>query len=136
MAYRGGEGLTMRSTIIVIKILNYTCLLVLLGGCVSLQETYLNNHLVFFMPVASQKSFQLSELPSPKLINDSEHLNLIKFIRQFYVDFNIKLDMLYMGKLFYSLFDLIAKDFFCKNTTILIIHSGGLQGLSGFNFKY
>ena len=79
MAYRGGEGLTMRSTIIVIKILNYTCLLVLLGGCVSLQETYLNNHLVFFMPVASQKSFQLSELPSPKLINDSEHLKLIKF---------------------------------------------------------
>ena len=41
-----------------------------------------------------------------------------------------------MGKLFYSLFDLIEKDFFPKHTKILVIHSGGLQGLNGFNFKY
>jgi len=62
--------------------------------------------------------------------------NLIKFVRQFYDDFNIKLDLVYMGKLFYSLFDLIKKDFFVKNTTIIIMHSGGLQGVDGFNFKY
>ena len=62
--------------------------------------------------------------------------NLIKFIRQFYLDYNIQLDIIYMGKLFYALFDLIKSDFFAKKTTILILHSGGLQGLQGFNFKY
>ena len=62
--------------------------------------------------------------------------NLIKFVRQFYYDFNIQLDLIYMGKLFYSLFDLIKKDFFIKNTTIVVVHSGGLQGIDGFNFKY
>ena len=41
-------------------------------------------------------------------IND----NLIKFISQFHLDYSISLDLIYMGKLFYSLFDLIEKDFF------------------------
>ena len=62
--------------------------------------------------------------------------NLIKFVRRFYDDFNIKLDLIYMGKLFYSLFELIKQDYFIKNTTIMVVNSGGLQGLDGFNFKY
>jgi 1-aminocyclopropane-1-carboxylate deaminase/D-cysteine desulfhydrase-like pyridoxal-dependent ACC family enzyme len=41
-----------------------------------------------------------------------------------------------MGKLFYYLFNLIRDDFFSKKTRILVLHSGGLQGLTGFNFKY
>ena len=41
-----------------------------------------------------------------------------------------------MGKLFYSLFNLIKKNFFLNRTKILVLHTGGLQGLRGFNFKY
>jgi len=64
------------------------------------------------------------------------NVNLIKFVRQFYLEHNIKLDLIYMGKLFYSLFQLIEKDFFPKKTKILIVHTGGIQGLKGFNFHY
>lgn len=62
--------------------------------------------------------------------------NLIKFVQKFKLDYNVELDMIYMGKLFYSLFKLIEQDFFSQNTKILILHTGGLQGLKGFNFSY
>ncbi len=62
--------------------------------------------------------------------------NLIKFVRQFYLEFNIKLDLIYMGKLFYSLFNLIENDFFSKKTKIVILHTGGIQGVNGFSFNY
>ena len=62
--------------------------------------------------------------------------NLIKFIRQFNVEYSVKLDLVYMGKLFYYLFKLIKHGFFKKHTRILVLHSGGLQGLTGFNFNY
>ena len=78
-----------------------------------------------------------------ELISDSDfggfgkiNVNLTNFIREFYLEFNIKLDLVYMGKLFYYLFTLIRNDFFKKDTRILVLHSGGLQGLTGFNFKY
>tara|TARA_Y100000994_G_C15703961_1_gene446543 strand:+ start:3130 stop:4020 length:891 start_codon:yes stop_codon:yes gene_type:complete len=62
--------------------------------------------------------------------------NLIKFVSQFYMDYKIKLDLIYMGKLFYSLFNLIEKGYFPSNSKIIVLHTGGLQGLEGFNFSY
>ena len=62
--------------------------------------------------------------------------NLITFANQFNLKHNIQLDLVYMSKLFYSLFDLISKDFFSKKTTILVIHTGGNQGSDGFKLNY
>ena len=62
--------------------------------------------------------------------------NLTEFVQKFYINYNIKLDLIYMGKLFYYLFNYIRKDFFKKKTKILVLHSGGLQGLKGFNFDF
>ena len=62
--------------------------------------------------------------------------NLIKFVRRFKIDFNMELDLIYTGKLFYSLFNMIKNNAFDKRTKILVIHTGGLQGLNGFNFSY
>jgi len=62
--------------------------------------------------------------------------NLLKFVRQFNLEYNIQLDLVYMGKLFYSLFNLIENNFFPKKTQILVLHTGGNQGLEGFNFSY
>jgi len=59
--------------------------------------------------------------------------NLINFVRQFKLNHSIELDLVYMGKLFYSLFYLITQDFFLKKTKILVLHTGGLQGVQGFN---
>ena len=62
--------------------------------------------------------------------------DLIKFIHQFNLDYDIQLDLIDMGKLFYSLFDLLKKDVFPKKTRILVLHSGGLQGVTGFSINY
>jgi 1-aminocyclopropane-1-carboxylate deaminase len=61
---------------------------------------------------------------------------LIAFIRQFYIQFQIPLDQVYTGKLMFGILDLIERDFFPNDSHILAIHTGGLQGLAGFNQKY
>ena len=57
---------------------------------------------------------------------------LFTFIRQFKEDFDIELDAVYTGKMFYGLFDLIEKGAFERGTRIVAVHSGGLQGNAGF----
>jgi len=49
------------------------------------------------------------------------------FIVQFQTKTGIPIEHVYSGKLFYALFDLIAKDFFRAGTKILAIHTGGLR---------
>ncbi|MCW8831287.1 MAG: pyridoxal-phosphate dependent enzyme [Gammaproteobacteria bacterium] len=55
------------------------------------------------------------------------------FIEQFKKDFDIPLDGVYTGKMFYGLFDLIKTGYFPKSSRIIAIHTGGLQGNLGFN---
>ena len=62
--------------------------------------------------------------------------DLLNFVKQFYINHDIKLDLVYNGKLFFSLFDLIQKKVFQRNTKLLVLHTGGVQGTSGFNFNY
>ncbi|VAW50553.1 pyridoxal phosphate-dependent deaminase, putative [hydrothermal vent metagenome] len=62
-------------------------------------------------------------------IND----DLIHFMQQFQLSYDFSLDAVYTGKMFYGLFDLIKKKTFKPNSTIVAIHSGGLQGNKGFN---
>tara|TARA_B100000674_G_scaffold469546_1_gene456447 strand:+ start:1404 stop:2474 length:1071 start_codon:yes stop_codon:yes gene_type:complete len=59
--------------------------------------------------------------------------NLIDFMNTFKKTHGIPLDPVYTGKLFYGVFDLIAKDYFREGATILLIHTGGLQGIAGMN---
>ncbi len=58
---------------------------------------------------------------------------LIEFINSFYATHQIPLDPIYTGKMLYGLFDMIVKGVFQKNTRILAIHTGGLQGIAGMN---
>lgn len=59
--------------------------------------------------------------------------HLIHFINEFHHVTDIPLDPIYTGKLMYGMFDLIKKGHFKENTTIITLHSGGLQGIEGFN---
>jgi 1-aminocyclopropane-1-carboxylate deaminase len=61
--------------------------------------------------------------------------NLIDFMNDFKEKYQITLDPVYTSKLFYGVFHLIKQDFFSPNNTILIVHSGGLQGIDGMNLK-
>ena len=58
--------------------------------------------------------------------------DLIDFINEFKQKFQIQLEPVYTGKMFFGLFDLIQCDFFKRGSRIVAIHTGGLQGLSGF----
>lgn len=51
-------------------------------------------------------------------------------IDQFYKKFNILLDPVYTAKMVVGIFDLIRKNFFSRGTTILVVHTGGLQGIT------
>ncbi len=56
---------------------------------------------------------------------------LCAFIKQFKQDFDIALDGVYTGKMFFGLFDLIKKGYFPKGSRIIAIHTGGIQGNAG-----
>jgi 1-aminocyclopropane-1-carboxylate deaminase len=60
---------------------------------------------------------------------------LIAFINQFYEENKIPLDPIYTGKMVFGVMDLMDKDYFPVNSKILLIHTGGLQGISGMNLK-
>ncbi|WP_019948797.1 1-aminocyclopropane-1-carboxylate deaminase/D-cysteine desulfhydrase [Hymenobacter aerophilus] len=57
-------------------------------------------------------------------------------LRQFIVNFRqqhgILLDPIYTGKLLWGLFDLAAKGHFRRGSTIVAVHTGGLQAWAGF----
>ena len=63
-------------------------------------------------------------------------LQLINFINKFKSEKNIQLEPIYTGKMLYGTIDLIAKGFFPKNSRVLAIHTGGLQGIDGFNKRF
>lgn len=57
---------------------------------------------------------------------------LIAFIHSFRARHNIVLEPVYTGKMMCGLYSLIAEDYFPKGAVIVAIHTGGLQGLCGF----
>lgn len=58
-------------------------------------------------------------------INDK----LKHFMKQFFKKYLISLDPVYTSKTFFGVIDLISKGYFKPDSKILIIHTGGLQGL-------
>lgn len=60
---------------------------------------------------------------------------LIRFINEFKKNTNIPLDPIYTGKMMFGILEKVKKDEFPRNTKILAIHTGGLQGIAGVNQK-
>ena len=60
---------------------------------------------------------------------------LIAFINQFYAETKIPLDPIYTGKMVFGVIDLISENYFPANSKILLIHTGGIQGIQGMNIK-
>jgi 1-aminocyclopropane-1-carboxylate deaminase len=53
---------------------------------------------------------------------------LLNFMQTFENEHNIPLEQVYTGKVFFGIFDKINRGDFPKNSRIVIIHTGGLQG--------
>ncbi|MFQ3340864.1 MAG: 1-aminocyclopropane-1-carboxylate deaminase [Flavobacteriaceae bacterium] len=59
--------------------------------------------------------------------------SLISFMNDFYNQYKIPLDPIYTGKLLFGIFELIKQDKWLWGKKILVIHTGGLQGVKGMN---
>ncbi|SHL55174.1 1-aminocyclopropane-1-carboxylate deaminase/D-cysteine desulfhydrase [Flavobacterium xanthum] len=60
---------------------------------------------------------------------------LVLFINHFNAENHIPLDPIYTGKMVFGVIDLIQKNYFPAESKILMIHTGGIQGIQGMNIK-
>ncbi|AWA28737.1 1-aminocyclopropane-1-carboxylate deaminase [Flavobacterium magnum] len=60
---------------------------------------------------------------------------LISFLNGFSADYRILLDPVYTGKMVFGVMDMISKGYFPDYAKILLIHTGGLQGIQGMNIR-
>ena len=128
---------------------NFICCATGTGGTISgIINSLHQNQKALSFPVLKDQSLHStikSLIKYPEKENwdivDTYHFNgygkvndeLIKFINQFFNTFDIPLDPVYTGKLFYGIFDMIDHKIFNPNDKILAIHTGGLQGIHGMN---
>ena len=61
---------------------------------------------------------------------------LVDFINNFYHEFGILFDPIYTGKMMYGLDVMLKESYFEPVAKILAIHTGGMQGIDGFNQRY
>ena len=57
---------------------------------------------------------------------------LITFIQELKEKAKLPADPIYTGKMMFGLLDLIGKNYFPNGSKILVLHTGGLQGVRGF----
>ena len=58
---------------------------------------------------------------------------LIRFIKEAKQLTNIVWDPIYTAKMMFGLFDMIKKDLIPPKSKVLVLHTGGIQGIKGFN---
>ena len=58
---------------------------------------------------------------------------LIHFINEFKNNTGVQLDPIYTGKMLFGIFDMIKTNKIVEGSSILAIHTGGLQGIKGMN---
>ncbi|HAP58944.1 MAG TPA: 1-aminocyclopropane-1-carboxylate deaminase [Cytophagales bacterium] len=78
-----------------------------------------------------------------KLIHDAHHggyakatPELVHFVKEWPQNHRFLLDPIYTGKVFYHLHKQILTNQFPANSRICVLHTGGLQGIEGFNQRW
>jgi 1-aminocyclopropane-1-carboxylate deaminase len=64
------------------------------------------------------------------------HPPVMDFVRRFYQETNILPDPIYTAKMLYGVFDLLSNDHFPQGSTVVVLHTGGMQGWEGFMARY
>ncbi|ABQ04944.1 1-aminocyclopropane-1-carboxylate deaminase/D-cysteine desulfhydrase [Flavobacterium johnsoniae] len=130
------------------SVFNYVCCAVGTGGTISgLINNALPNQKILGFP-ALKGDFLNDEIrifakkDNWNLISDYHcggygkiNLELIEFINSFFEETKVPLDPIYTGKMVFGVIDLINKNYFPAHSKILLIHTGGLQGIDGMNIK-
>ncbi len=102
-------------------------------------QKVVENLLTKYEPVQSEPRNPQSAI----VMNDFHHggyakwtPELIAFINDFKQKTGIPLDPIYTGKAFYAAAKLAQNGFFPKGSNIVLVHTGGLQGITGFNQRF
>lgn len=61
---------------------------------------------------------------------------LLEFMRSFFRSTQIQLDPIYTSKMMFGISHLVQKGFFRPGSKLLAIHTGGLQGIPGFEKRF
>ncbi|MEZ4793115.1 MAG: hypothetical protein R2783_06550 [Gelidibacter sp.] len=125
---------------------DYICCSVGTGGTLSGLVNSSQPHQKILGFPALKGDFLQEEIPKFALKNNWELVNdyhfggyakinrdLISFMNRFKWHHNMPLDPVYTGKMLFGIFDLKQKGFFPKDSKVLAIHTGGLQGIDGMN---
>ena len=64
------------------------------------------------------------------------NFELINFMKWFYNEKKIALDPIYTAKMCFRLWEMLKNEQIAKGSIIVLLHTGGLQGVRGFNQKY
>ncbi len=144
LAVKGCEEILSDET----KIFDYICVAVGTGGTISgiINASQLHQKIIGFSSLKGDfLTNDISKFVSKSnwYINCEYHFGgygkvsdeLISFINQFYREQQIPLDPIYTGKMMFGVMDMIEKKLFPKGSKILVIHTGGLQGIEGMNRK-
>ncbi|MEH2286622.1 1-aminocyclopropane-1-carboxylate deaminase/D-cysteine desulfhydrase [Nostoc sp.] len=99
-------------------------------------ETLLTNYLASDLPApySSPSDWELIcdyHFGGYAKVNDE----LILFSQQFTQQHDVPLDYVYTAKMFYGVMDLLQQGFFCRGDSLLLVHTGGLQGNVGIEEK-
>ena len=127
-------------------VFNYVCCAVGTGGTISgLINSALPNQKILGFPALKGDFLQneirnFAQHDNWQLIADYHFggygkitQELVVFLNQFSEKTKILLDPIYTGKMVFGVIDLIQNNYFSNNSKILIIHTGGLQGIAGMN---
>ncbi len=86
---------------------------------------------------------KLSTAPDFQIIRDytfggfaSPDPLLMDFVRSFQAQTGILLDPIYTSKMMFGVYDLLAKGAFPAGSTVVALHTGGLQGWAGFRQRF
>ncbi len=95
-------------------------------------ESLLTNYLASDLPAPSNSpaSWELVcdyHFGGYAKVNDE----LLLFSQQFTQEHGVPLDYVYTAKMFYGVMDLLKQGFFSKGDSLLLVHTGGLQGNVG-----
>lgn len=142
LAVKGCEEILNHSD----KKFDYICCAVGTGGTISgIINSSEENQMVLGFP-ALKGDFLTSEIKrysagaNWKLVNHYHFggyakvsSELIQFINDFKQKYHIPLDPVYTGKMLFGIFDMIENEAFPEKSSILAVHTGGLQGIAGMN---
>lgn len=98
-------------------------------GFPALKGDFLNAEICKFAPTGNWELIRGYEFGGYAKIT----AELIEFMNDFYQKTQVPLDPIYTAKMVFGVTDLISKGYFENDAKILMIHTGGLQGIQGMN---